>query len=138
MSRIISTRKATFSYGCETDNPRVVEFKMRSPPRIANSRLAWFGSIVPLAILAVVGSVVVVSAGLWDAISHILQEPEFFWSIPHIVVYSGVSMNRRCRHIGWSHAGAPSDTRHSQDRHQTGDGKRRNPNDFGVCRFHIP
>ena len=47
---------------------------------------------MPLAILAVIGPVVVVSAGFWDAISHILQEPEFFWSTPHIVVYSGVSM----------------------------------------------
>ena len=47
---------------------------------------------MPLAILAVIGPVVVVSAGFWDAVSHILQEPEFFWSTPHIVVYSGVSM----------------------------------------------
>ena len=65
---------------------------MRLLPRIANSRLAWSGSVMPLAILAVIGPVVVVSAGFWDAISHILQEPEFFWSTPHIVVYSGVSM----------------------------------------------
>ena len=65
---------------------------MRLFPRIANSRLAWSGSVMPLAILAVIGPVVVVSAGFWDAVSHILQEPEFFWSTPHIVVYSGVSM----------------------------------------------
>ena len=65
---------------------------MRLLPRIAGSRIAGFKSILPLAILAVAGPVVVVSAGFWDAISHILQEPEFFWSAPHIVVYAGVSM----------------------------------------------
>lgn len=65
---------------------------MRPLPRIASSMLARSGPVIPLAILAVVGPVVVVSAGFWDAISHILQEPEFFWSTPHIVVYSGVSM----------------------------------------------
>ena len=45
-----------------------------------------------ISILAVIGPVVIVSAGFWDAISHILQEPEFFWSPSHIVVYSGVTM----------------------------------------------
>ena len=45
-----------------------------------------------ISILAVIGPVVIVSAGFWDAISHILQEPEFFWSPSHIVVYSGVFM----------------------------------------------
>ncbi len=32
------------------------------------------------------------SGGIWDAISHIQQEPEFFWTIQHISVYTGVSM----------------------------------------------
>ena len=45
-----------------------------------------------ISILAVIGPVVIVSAGFWDAISHILQEPEFFWSPSHIVVYFGVTM----------------------------------------------
>lgn len=45
-----------------------------------------------ISILAVIGPVVIVSAGFWDAISHILQEPEFFWSPSHIVVYSGVTI----------------------------------------------
>ena len=45
-----------------------------------------------ISILAVIGPIVIVSAGFWDAISHILQEPEFFWSPSHIVVYSGVAM----------------------------------------------
>ncbi len=61
-------------------------------PRIASLRIAGSKFILPLAVLAVAGPVVVVSAGFWDAISHILQEPEFFWSAPHIVVYTGVSM----------------------------------------------
>ena len=45
-----------------------------------------------VSIFAVAGPIIVVSAGFWDAISHLLQEPEFFWSTPHIVVYSGVSI----------------------------------------------
>ncbi len=45
-----------------------------------------------VSILAVVGPVVIVSAGFWDAISHLQKEPEFFWSPSHIVVYFGVSM----------------------------------------------
>ena len=43
-------------------------------------------------ILAVIGPIIVVSAGMWDAISHLQQEPEFFWSTPHIIVYTGVSI----------------------------------------------
>ena len=45
-----------------------------------------------VSILAVIGPVIVVSAGFWDAISHLQKEPEFFWSSPHIVVYTGVSI----------------------------------------------
>ena len=45
-----------------------------------------------VSLLAVVGPVIVVSAGFWDAISHLQKDPEFFWSSPHIVVYTGVSM----------------------------------------------
>ena len=45
-----------------------------------------------VSILAVIGSVVVVSAGFWDAVSHLQKEPEFFWSPSHIVVYIGVSL----------------------------------------------
>ena len=48
--------------------------------------------VVLVSLLAVIGPIIVVSAGFWDAISHLLQEPEFFWSTPHIVVYTGVSM----------------------------------------------
>ncbi|MBL7001668.1 MAG: hypothetical protein ISR80_02790 [Nitrosopumilus sp.] len=61
--------------------------------RISNSTLAKSSLLVSVvSILAVIGSVVVVSAGFWDAISHLQKEPEFFWSPSHIVVYAGVSM----------------------------------------------
>ena len=45
-----------------------------------------------ISILAVTGRLVILIAGIWDAINHIQNEPEFFWSDPHIVVYAGVSM----------------------------------------------
>ena len=41
---------------------------------------------------AVIGTLVILVAGIWDAINHIQNSPEFFWSDPHIVVYSGVFM----------------------------------------------
>jgi len=34
-----------------------------------------------ITILAVFGTAVMISAGMWDALSHIRNEPEFFWSI---------------------------------------------------------
>ena len=66
---------------------------MKLIQRITNSTLAKPATLVSLvSILAVIGSVVIVSAGLWDAISHLQKEPELFWSIQHIIVYTGVSM----------------------------------------------
>ena len=47
-------------------------------------------SIVSL--LAVIGPVIILSGGIWDAISHMQKEPELFWTIQHISVYTGVSM----------------------------------------------
>ena len=41
---------------------------------------------------AVIGTLVILVAGIWDAVNHIQDSPEFFWSDPHIVVYSGVFM----------------------------------------------
>ena len=52
----------------------------------SNSRLAV------ISILAVTGTLVILVAGIWDAVNHIQNSPEFFWSDPHIVVYSGVFM----------------------------------------------
>jgi hypothetical protein len=48
--------------------------------------------VAVISILAVFGSLLEISGGIWDAISHILREPEFFWTIQHITVYSGVAM----------------------------------------------
>ena len=45
-----------------------------------------------ISILAVTSPLVILIAGIWDAINHIQNEPEFFWSDPHIVVYTGVTM----------------------------------------------
>jgi len=61
--------------------------------RLSNSTLTKSGTFVSLvSILAVIGPIIIVSAGFWDAISHLQKEPEFFWSPSHIVVYFGVSM----------------------------------------------
>lgn len=66
---------------------------MKLIQRISNSTFVKPSTLVLfVSILAVIGSVVVVSAGFWDAISHLQKEPEFFWSPSHIVVYAGVSM----------------------------------------------
>ena len=66
---------------------------MKLIQRLSNSALTKSTTLVSfVSILAVIGPVVVVSAGFWDAISHLQKEPEFFWSPSHIVVYAGVSM----------------------------------------------
>ena len=66
---------------------------MKLIQRISNSTLAKPTTLVYfVSILAVIGPIVIVSAGFWDAISHLQHEPEFFWSIQHIIVYTGVSM----------------------------------------------
>jgi len=44
------------------------------------------------AILAVFGPFISVSGGFWDTVNHLLNEPDFFWSIQHMVVYFGVSL----------------------------------------------
>ncbi|MDH5415933.1 MAG: hypothetical protein OEX98_02315 [Nitrosopumilus sp.] len=66
---------------------------MRLIQKLSIFRLAKSSTLVSLiSILAVIGPVIVVSAGFWDAISHLQKEPEFFWSPSHMVVYTGVSM----------------------------------------------
>jgi len=66
---------------------------MKLIQRISNSTFTKSSTLVSLvSILAVIGPIVIVSAGFWDAVSHLQQEPEFFWSPSHIVVYFGVSM----------------------------------------------
>ena len=66
---------------------------MKLIQRLSNSSLTKSSTFVSfVSILAVIGPVVVVSAGFWDAISHLQKEPEFFWSTSHIMVYAGVSL----------------------------------------------
>ena len=66
---------------------------MKLIQRLSNSSLTNSSTFVSfVSILAVIGPVVVVSAGFWDAISHLQKEPEFFWSPSHIIVYTGVSL----------------------------------------------
>ncbi len=45
-----------------------------------------------ISILAVFGSFLEITAGIWDATSHILRQPELFWTIQHVAVYTGVAM----------------------------------------------
>jgi len=74
---------------------------MKLIQKFSNSSLAKTSTLVSLvSILAVIGPFIVVSAGFWDAISHLQKEPEFFWSIPHIVVYTGVSITTSAAIIG--------------------------------------
>ena len=66
---------------------------MKLIQRISNSILMKPTTLVFfVSIFAVIGPIVIVSAGFWDAISHLQEEQEFFWSIQHIVVYIGVFM----------------------------------------------
>ena len=74
---------------------------MKLIQRISNSTFTKPTTLISfVSILAVIGPVVVVSAGFWDAISHLQKEPEFFWSPSHIVVYTGVSMTSCAAIIG--------------------------------------
>ncbi|MGH1521112.1 MAG: hypothetical protein ACRBB2_01890 [Nitrosopumilus sp.] len=75
---------------------------MKLIQRILNYTLVKPSILVSLvSILAVIGPVVVVSAGFWDAISHLQKEPEFFWSPSHIVVYTGVSLTSCAAIMGY-------------------------------------
>ena len=66
---------------------------MKLIQRITNSVLTKSTTLVSIvSILAVIGPVVIVSAGFWDAVNHLVNEPEYFWSIQHMVVYFGVSL----------------------------------------------
>ena len=45
-----------------------------------------------LSLFAIFGTALEISGGIWDASSHAIRAPEYFWSIPHVVVYFGVSL----------------------------------------------
>lgn len=67
---------------------------MKLIQRISKSTLTKPNTLLSfVSILAVIGPIIIVSAGFWDAISHLQKEPEFFWSTPHIVVYAGVTIS---------------------------------------------
>jgi len=74
---------------------------MRLIQKLSNSSLAKPNNLVSIAsILAVIGPVIILSGGVWDAISHLQREPELFWTIQHISVYTGVSMVTSAGFIG--------------------------------------
>ncbi len=45
-----------------------------------------------VSLLATLGVFLELLGGIWDASSHAVRAPEQFWSIQHVVVYSGVSI----------------------------------------------
>lgn len=49
-------------------------------------------TLVMVSMLAVFGTLLELSGGIWDITSHLMLEPEFFWTIQHMAVYSGVAM----------------------------------------------
>ena len=66
---------------------------MKLVSRLSNSVITQTKTLVSfVSVLAVIGPIITVSGGFWDAISHLLREPEFFWTIQHITVYSGVTL----------------------------------------------
>ena len=66
---------------------------MRLIQKLSNSLLVKPDNLISFAsLLAVIGPVVILSGGVWDAISHLQREPELFWTIQHVSVYTGVSM----------------------------------------------
>ena len=74
---------------------------MKLIQKLLNSAIMKPYTLVSLvSILVVIGPIIIVSAGFWDAISHLQKEPEFFWSPSHIVVYFGVSMTTSAAIIG--------------------------------------
>jgi hypothetical protein len=74
---------------------------MKLIQKFSNSSLVKPNSLVSIAsILAVIGPVIILSGGVWDAISHLQREPELFWTIQHISVYTGVSMVTSAGFIG--------------------------------------
>ena len=61
--------------------------------KLSNSILLKKDSLTSLIIiLSVFGTLQMLSGGIWDASSHALKAPEFFWSIQHVAVYTGVAM----------------------------------------------
>lgn len=53
-----------------------------------------------LSVLAIAGTTQMIYGGMWDAVSHILKAPEYFWSVQHVVVYAGVAMTASSAMLG--------------------------------------
>jgi hypothetical protein len=45
-----------------------------------------------ISILTVFGTVTELLGGIWDASTHALREPEKFWTIQHLTIYTGVGL----------------------------------------------
>ena len=66
---------------------------MKLIQKLSNSAIVKPNNLVSFAsILAVVGPVIILTGGIWDAYSHTQKEPELFWTIQHVSVYTGVSL----------------------------------------------
>ena len=66
---------------------------MRLIQKLSNSVLLKKDNLRNLIIIfAILGTSQMLAGGIWDASSHALKEPEFFWSIQHVAVYFGVSL----------------------------------------------
>jgi len=69
--------------------------------KLSNSLISKPQSVLNLVILlSIFGPLVILSGGIWDAISHFLKEPELFWTIQHVVVYAGVTMSASAGILG--------------------------------------
>lgn len=63
------------------------------PSRIQNSLISKRQTLIFLvSILAVFGTATELLSGVWDATSHLMREPELFWTTQHVFVYTGVGM----------------------------------------------
>jgi hypothetical protein len=65
---------------------------MRLIQKLSNSVLREDTLKNLIIIFAILGTAQMISGGIWDASSHALKEPEFFWSIQHVAVYFGVAV----------------------------------------------
>ncbi|MGI0009889.1 MAG: hypothetical protein ACREAE_00640 [Nitrosopumilaceae archaeon] len=63
------------------------------PSRIQNSLISKRRTLIFLvSILAVFGTATELLSGIWDATSHLMREPELFWTTQHVFVYTGIGM----------------------------------------------
>jgi hypothetical protein len=61
--------------------------------KLSNSLLSKTKALLVLvSIFAIFGTILELSGGIWDAVFHVMQEPEFFWTIQHMTVYSDVAL----------------------------------------------